>query len=93
MPCGVLQKKPDCYIVFEEGDFQYSVRASDGEVRTDFYNPAKLTNEVRLFIKENFFDPSGIENVDIFCDFHFNEYDDAVPVQWSEYNDTYKLVL
>lgn len=89
----IFELKPDCYITFEDNGFQYIVQASNGEVCTDFYNPAKLTAEVRSFIDENFFKPRGIENVSVSCDFGFKEYHDAVPEQWSEYNDSYTVRL
>lgn len=91
VPSGWFSKKPDCYIVFEEGDFHYSVRASNGEVCTDFYNPRKLGAEVEEFVNENFLEPRGIKNVKVDCDFGFNEYDGSVPEQWLEYKDDYTV--
>lgn len=91
VPSGWFSKKPDCYIVFEEGDIQYIVDASNGEVNTDFYNQRKLSAEVEKFVNENFLEPRGIENVKVGCDFGFNEYDGSVPEKWSEYNDYYTV--
>lgn len=90
IPMGI---ETDCEITFEKNGFQYLVEADKGRVYADFYNPRKLGNEVRLFIKENFLDPRGIENVDIYCSFSFNEYDVSVPEQWSEHNDYFYVQL
>lgn len=90
IPMGI---ETDCDVTFEKDGFRYEVSAKKGKAYGDFHNPRKLENEVRLFIKENFLDPRGIENVDIYCRFSFNEYHNAVPEQWSDYYDSYTVRL
>lgn len=45
----------------------------------------KLTNDVRVFINEEFFKPRGIENLDVSCRFGFKSPSE-LPNEWSEYN-------
>lgn len=81
---------PDCYITFEENDFQYRVFASSGKVSSDNYSRMKLWSEVRSFINDGFLEPRGIDNVKIYCEF---DDDDGLPSEWSEYSGDYKVVL
>lgn len=89
----IFEIYPDCYIKFEENGFQYVVYY--GERRNtiiDHYKEMKLTNDVRVFINEEFFKPRGIENVDISIRFGFNNSSE-LPNEWSEYDDSYTVNL
>lgn len=89
----IFEVYPDCRITFEESGFQYEVRYGHrSKTIIDEYKKAKLTNDVRVFINEEFFEPRGIENVNVSCDFHFNSPSE-LPNEWSDYDDSYTMKL
>ena len=89
----IVEIYPDCYITFEENGFQYLVDYNHKDKSViDYYKKAKLTNDVRVFINEEFFKPRGIENVNVGCQFHFNSPSE-LPTEWSEYDDSYTVTL
>ena len=93
-PGGILSVQPDCYITFEVNGFQYRVFASNGKVFSDTYADKyaqmKLWSEVETFINDEFLEPRGIENVDIYCDF-YNKH--LLSSEWSEYNYSLDVLL
>lgn len=89
----IIEIYPDCNITFEESGFQYVVDYNHKDKSViDYYKKAKLTNDVRVFINEEFFKPRGIENVNVRCEFHFNSPSE-LPTEWSEYDDSYTVKL
>lgn len=89
----IFEIYPDCNITFEENGFQYLVDYYHKEKRViDYYNREKLTNDVRVFINEEFFKPRGIENVDVYCNYGFKSPSE-LPTEWSEYDDSYTVYL
>lgn len=89
----IIEIYPDCYITFEESGFQYVVDYNHKDKSViDYYKKAKLANDVRVFINEEFLKPRGIENVDVYCDFGFKSPSE-LPNEWSEYDDSYTVQL
>lgn len=89
----IFEVYPDCSIMFEENGFQYEVSYGHrSKTIIDEYKKAKLTNDVKVFINEEFFKPRGIENVNVSCRFHFNSPSEF-PIEWSEYDDSYTVKL
>lgn len=87
----IFEVYPDCHIICEENGFQYEVRYGHrSKTIIDEYKKEKLTNDVRVYIDEEFFKPRGIENVDVRCDYHFNSPSE-LPNEWSEYDDSYTV--
>lgn len=82
---------PTARFVCDEEGFKYTVSASDGKVTRDTYARHKLGHEIKEFVKKDFLEPRGIENVDFY--FEFDLDDDKLPSEWSNYAGRFKVTV
>lgn len=82
---------PSAYIVCNEEGFDYTVSAFNGKVTRDTYARHKLGYEIEEFVKKDFLEPRGIENVDFYCEFDLD--DDKLPSEWSKYTGGFRVTV